>query len=60
MLLYAPKVPKYTRNRWIVDKSDLVVFWVENNSGGVYMTMKYAEREQANMVNLVDKVGEER
>ena len=23
------------RNRWIVDKSDLVVFWVEYNSGGV-------------------------
>ena len=48
------------RNRCMVDRSDLTVFWVECEKGGAYMTMKYAEREQANMVNLVDKVGEER
>ena len=52
-----PKQAIQVRNRWIVDKSDLTVFWVENNSGGAYMTMKYAEREKAGMVNLVDKVG---
>ena len=52
-----PKQAIQVRNRWIVDKSDLTVFWVENNSGGAYMTMKYAEREKAGMVNLVDKAG---
>lgn len=32
---------------------------MENNSGGAYMTMKYAEREQAEMINLADRVGKE-
>lgn len=30
------------RNRNMVDRSDLVVFYVENDLGGAYQTMKYA------------------
>ena len=30
-----------TRNRSMVDRSDLVVFFVEHNSGGAYQTMSF-------------------
>ena len=30
------------RNRHMVDRSDLVVFYVETNEGGAYQTMQYA------------------
>lgn len=42
------------RNRSMVDRSDLVVFCVEHNSGGAYQTMQYAKKEIANIINLSD------
>ena len=32
-----------TRNRSMVDRSDMIVFYIEHNSGGAYQTMKYAD-----------------
>ena len=43
-----------TRNRSMVDRSDLVVFCVERNSGGAYQTMQYAKKVKANIINLSD------
>ena len=43
-----------TRNRSMVDRSDLVVFCVEHNSGGAYQTMQYAKKVNANIINLAD------
>ena len=43
-----------TRNRSMVDRSDLVVFCVEHNSGGAYQTMQYAKKINANIINLPD------
>ena len=40
------------RNRRMVDRSDLVVFYVVRKSGGAYQTMKYAERSGATLINL--------
>ena len=36
----------------MVDRSDLVVFCVEHNSGGAYQTMQYAKKANTNIVNL--------
>ena len=44
------------RNRTMVDRSDLVVFCVDHNSGGAYKTMQYAKKMKANSVNLADTV----
>lgn len=41
-----------TRNRSMVDRSDLVVFFVEHNSGGAFQTMQYAKKVNANIVNF--------
>lgn len=43
-----------TRNRSMVDRSDLVVFCIEHNSGGAYQTMQYAKKVNANIINLPD------
>ena len=40
------------RNREMVDRSDLVVFFVERNEGGAYQTMQYAMKEGKACRNL--------
>lgn len=42
------------RNRFMVDRSDLVVFCVDHNSGGAYQTMMYAKKVNANSINLAE------
>lgn len=48
------KAAHQIRNRSMVDRSDLVVFCVDHNSGGAYQTMKYAKKANANIINLPD------
>ncbi len=40
------------RNRDMVDRSDMVVFFVKNQSGGAYQTLKYAEKNEKKIVNI--------
>lgn len=40
------------RNRSMVDRSGLVVFYVNRKSGGAYQTMAYAERTGVPLINL--------
>jgi len=47
-----PKGAVQIRNREMVDRSDLVIFCVERSSGGAYQTMKYAIKNQKNIINL--------
>lgn len=42
------------RNRSMVDRSDLVIFDVEHNSGGAYQTMQYAIKQNKNIINLAE------
>ena len=41
-----------TRNRAMVDRSHLVVFCVDHESGGAYSTMRYAEKKGVQTINL--------
>lgn len=43
-----------TRNREMVDRSDLVVFCIQRESGGAWQTMKYAKRQGISYINLND------
>lgn len=47
------------RNRSLVDRSDLVVSWIEHNSGGAYQTMRYAQKQGVPYINLYDERLEE-
>lgn len=40
------------RNRSMVDRSDLVVFYVEHNSGGAFQTLQYAQKSRANIIKI--------
>lgn len=41
-----------SRNRHMVDRSDLTVFYVETNEGGAYQTMQYAIQQGKEHINL--------
>lgn len=49
-----PKGAITVRNREMVDRADLVVFFVENESGGAYKTLEYARKMGKNYINLAD------
>ena len=50
-----PKAAFQIRNRQMVDRSDLVVFYVEHKSGGAYQTMQYAQKGKKNILNLAEE-----
>ena len=41
-----------TRNRAMVDSSDLIVFCIQQGSGGAWQTMKYAKKQGKTYINL--------
>ena len=49
-----PKAAIQIRNRAMVDRSYLCVFYVTHRSGGAYQTLRYAERTGADIINLLD------
>ncbi len=40
------------RNRSMIDRSDIVVFYVKNESGGAFQSLKYADKNQKRIINL--------
>lgn len=40
------------RNHEMIDRSDMVVVYVKNESGGAYQALKYAEKNQKRIINL--------
>lgn len=48
-----PKAAIQLRNKYMVDRSDEVVFYVEHERGGAYTTMKYAVKCNKKIVNIV-------
>lgn len=40
------------RNRDMIDRSDIVVFYVKNQSGGAYQSLRYAEKNDKRILNL--------
>ncbi|MGN1433668.1 MAG: hypothetical protein ACI4XI_08200 [Ruminococcus sp.] len=47
-----PKSAIQIRNKEMVDRSDLCVFYVTRKNGGAYQTLRYAEKAGANIINL--------
>ena len=40
------------RNRYMIDRSDMVVCYTKRKSGGAYNALQYAERNKKNVINL--------
>lgn len=49
-----PKAAYQIRNRSMVDRSDLVFFYVTHHSGGAYQTMQYAKSIGKTIINIAD------
>lgn len=47
------------RNHEMIDRSDMVVVYVINESGGAYQSLKYAEKNQKRIINLYHTQNEE-
>ncbi|MBR2867917.1 MAG: hypothetical protein IKB88_02470 [Clostridia bacterium] len=47
------------RNRDMIDRSDMVVVYVKNESGGAFQALKYAEKNQKRIINLYYTQNEE-
>ncbi len=47
------------RNRDMIDRSDMVVVYVKNETGGAYQSLKYAEKNQKRIINLYHTQNEE-
>ncbi|MCR4719412.1 MAG: hypothetical protein K5768_07265 [Firmicutes bacterium] len=47
-----PKSAIQIRNRRMIDRSDLVIFYVRRNYGGAYKAMEYAAKIGKRMINL--------
>lgn len=48
-----PKTAIRIRNRAMVDRSDLCVFYVNRKKGGAYQTLKYAEKSSTKLIVIV-------
>lgn len=47
-----PKSALVLKNRWMIERSDLVIVYVKRENGGAYTAMKYAEKMQKRVINL--------
>lgn len=54
------KAAHQKRNREMVDRSHLVIFCIQHESGGAWQTMKYAQRRGVPTINLNDDVEEKK
>ena len=50
-----PKAAIQIRNRHMVERSSLVVFYVERRQGGAFQTLRYAEKVGKEFVNLAEE-----
>ena len=47
-----PKAAITLRNRWMADTADLIIAYVEREEGGAYAAVKYANKNNKNVINL--------
>ena len=47
------------RNKEMVDRSDLVICYIERNSGGAYQTIEYAKKQNKRIINLAEEIEED-
>lgn len=48
-----PKGAIQIRNRDMIDRSDLVIFYIDHKSGGAYQSVRYAQDNRKKIINIV-------
>lgn len=49
-----PKLAITKRNEWMAENADIVICYIERESGGAYTAMKYAKEHEKEIVNLAE------
>ena len=49
-----PKSAITKRNRWMIERADLLVCYVKRATGGAYNSLKYAKRINKKIINLAE------
>lgn len=49
-----PKAAIQIRNREMVDRADLIICYINHKSSGAYKTIRYAEEQRKQIINLAD------
>ena len=49
-----PKVAITKRNEWMVEQADLVLCYIERESGGAYKAIQYAKKLDKEIINLAN------
>ncbi len=49
-----PKAAIQLRNREMVDRANLIICFIDHESGGAYQTVKYAKKQGKTVINLAD------
>lgn len=49
-----PKAAIGIRNRSMIDRSELIICCIERNEGGAYTAMKYAKKQQKEIINIAE------
>ncbi len=44
------------RNEWMINKSDLVIVYVDHNFGGAYKSLQTAKRKKKKIINIYDLI----
>lgn len=52
-----PKVAIPRRNEWMVEQADLVLCYIERESGGAYKAVQYAKKLGKEIINLTEGIG---
>ena len=53
-----PKSAIQIRNREMVDRADLIICYIEENTGGAWRSVKYAIEQEKRIINLAKRDGE--
>ena len=50
-----PKSAITKRNRWMVEKSDIIVYYIQRDFGGAYTAIKYATKLGKKTISVLEK-----
>ena len=53
-----PKLAITKRNEWMVEQADLVICYIERESGGAHKAVQYARKLEKEVINLAKYTGE--
>ena len=54
-----PKLAITKRNEWMAEQADLILCYIERESGEAYKAVKFAEKLGKEIINLAGKPGED-